>query len=182
MIQKEKHHGVDMISLPSHTSHALQPLDVACFKPFKTALKAYRNKWMVQNSGGKVEKDILAQWVDLSLKKALSPNNIRNGFRAIRIWPLSLDKMEAKVGPSKPYSSLPSEKVIVEDIMEEDIPSGETNAKHYYVENDYDVKHEEGVGAENAPPITDFLKLLQKQGQGIRILHEPLVDSLIAKC
>ena len=108
VIQKAKHHGVDMISLPSHTFHALQPLDVACFKPFKTALKAYRNIWMVQNSGGKVEKDILAQWVDLSLKKALSPNNIRNGFRATGIWPLSLDKMEAKVGPSKPYNSLPS--------------------------------------------------------------------------
>ena len=74
---------------------------------------------MVQNSGGKVEKGILAQWVDLFLKKALSPKNIRNGFRATGIWPLSLDKMKAKVGPSKPYNSLPSEKVIVEDIMEE---------------------------------------------------------------
>ena len=176
VIQKAKHHGVDMISLPSHTSHALQPLDVACFKPFKTALKAYRNKWMVQNSGGKVEKDILAQWVDLSLKKALSPNNIRRGFRATGIWPLNLDKMEAKVGPSKPYNSLPSENVIVEDIMEEDIPSEETNGKHYYVEDDDDVEHEEGIGAKNAPPITDFLKLPQKQGQGTRILHEPLVD------
>jgi hypothetical protein len=28
--------GMDIISLPSHTSHALQPLDVSCFKPFKT--------------------------------------------------------------------------------------------------------------------------------------------------
>ena len=162
VIQKAKHHGIDMISLPSHTSHALQPLDVACFKPFKIALKAYRNKWMLQNSGRKVEKEILAQWVDLSLKKALSANNIRNGFRATGIWPLSLDKMEAKVGPSKPYNSLPSEKVIVEDIMKKDIPSVETNAKHYYVEDDDDVEHGEGVGAENTPPITDFLKLPPK--------------------
>ena len=80
------------------------------------------------------------------------------------------------MGPSNPYNSLPSEKVIVEDIIEEDIPSRETNAKHYYVENDDDVEYEEGAGAENAPPITDFLKLPQKQGQGTRILHEPLVD------
>ena len=27
---------LDIISLPSHTSHALQPLDLACFAPFKT--------------------------------------------------------------------------------------------------------------------------------------------------
>ena len=44
------------------------------------------------------------------------------------------------------------------------------------MEDDDDVEHEEGVGAENTPPITEFLKLLQKQGQGTRILHEPLVD------
>ena len=84
--------------------------------------------------------------------------------------------MEAKVGPSKPYNSQPSEKVIVEDIMEEDIPNVETNAKHYYVEDDDDVEHGEAVGAENTPPITDFLKLPQKQSQGTKILHEPLVD------
>ena len=33
---------VDIKSLPSHTSHTLQPLDVACFKPFKTAFKKQR--------------------------------------------------------------------------------------------------------------------------------------------
>jgi hypothetical protein len=29
--------GLNMITLPSHTSHALQPFDVSCFKPFKIA-------------------------------------------------------------------------------------------------------------------------------------------------
>jgi hypothetical protein len=27
--------GLDLLILPSHTSHAMQPLDIACFKPFK---------------------------------------------------------------------------------------------------------------------------------------------------
>ena len=31
--------SLDIVSLPSHTNHALQPLDVACFKPFKTAFR-----------------------------------------------------------------------------------------------------------------------------------------------
>ena len=35
--------GLDIVSLPSYTSHALQPLDVACFKPFKTAFKKCRD-------------------------------------------------------------------------------------------------------------------------------------------
>ena len=28
---------LDFISFSSHTSHTLQPVDIACFKPFKTA-------------------------------------------------------------------------------------------------------------------------------------------------
>jgi hypothetical protein len=31
--------GLDMITLPLHTSHALQPLNVVCFKPFKISFK-----------------------------------------------------------------------------------------------------------------------------------------------
>ena len=29
--------GLDIVTLHSHTSHVVQPLDVACFKAFKTA-------------------------------------------------------------------------------------------------------------------------------------------------
>jgi hypothetical protein len=38
-IKHAQEFGLNMITLPSHTSHALQPLDVSCFKPFKTTLK-----------------------------------------------------------------------------------------------------------------------------------------------
>jgi hypothetical protein len=42
IVHKVKRVGLDPITPPSHTSHALQPLDVACFKPFKTAFRAYK--------------------------------------------------------------------------------------------------------------------------------------------
>ncbi len=38
--------GLHMITLPSHTSHTLQPLDVSCFKPFKTTFKKEKNATM----------------------------------------------------------------------------------------------------------------------------------------
>jgi hypothetical protein len=38
-IEQAQEFGLDMITLPSHTSHALQPLDVVCFKPFKIAFR-----------------------------------------------------------------------------------------------------------------------------------------------
>jgi hypothetical protein len=37
-IEQTQAFGLNMITLPSHTSHALQLLDVAYFKPFKTTL------------------------------------------------------------------------------------------------------------------------------------------------
>ena len=38
VLELAKNNGIDMISLLSHSSHELQPLDKACFKPFKVAL------------------------------------------------------------------------------------------------------------------------------------------------
>ena len=39
--------GLDIVTIPSHTSHALQPLDVNCFKPFKSAYKKERDTYML---------------------------------------------------------------------------------------------------------------------------------------
>ena len=37
VIKTAKSIGLDLLTLPSHTSHAMEPLDVSCFKPFKQA-------------------------------------------------------------------------------------------------------------------------------------------------
>ena len=43
--------GLDMVTLPSYISHALQPLDVAIFKSFKIAFRAYINIWTMNHKG-----------------------------------------------------------------------------------------------------------------------------------
>ena len=72
VLLKAKEHHIDMISLPSHTSHHLQPLDIACFRPFKVPFRAYRDLWNIQNSGKKCKKEDLAQWASLALQRALT--------------------------------------------------------------------------------------------------------------
>jgi hypothetical protein len=42
--------GLDMVTLLPHTSHALQSLDVTCFKPFKITFRKERNSAMVKNN------------------------------------------------------------------------------------------------------------------------------------
>jgi hypothetical protein len=38
-LDKTRAMGLNLSTLPSHTNHALQPLEVACFKYFKTTFK-----------------------------------------------------------------------------------------------------------------------------------------------
>jgi hypothetical protein len=54
-------HEVCDVIVPSHTNHTLQPLDLACFKLFKMAFKAYRNVWTLVNKRKGVRKEIWAR-------------------------------------------------------------------------------------------------------------------------
>ena len=53
--------ALDIISLASHTSHALQPLDLVCFKSFKTAFRKQRDLWTLVNKKKKVGNQELCE-------------------------------------------------------------------------------------------------------------------------
>ena len=52
---------LDIVSLPFHTSYALQPLDVSYFKPFKTTFRQIRHSWTLLNKGKKMQKQDLCE-------------------------------------------------------------------------------------------------------------------------
>ena len=95
--------GLDIISLPSHTSHALQPLDVSCFKPFKNAFRQIRDSWSLLNKGKKVEKTHLCEWTSEALEKSLTAKNIKSGFQKTGIWPLNAQAATASINPSQGF-------------------------------------------------------------------------------
>jgi len=92
--------GLDIVSLPSHTSHALQPLDVACFKPFKTAFRKIRDSWTLMNKNKRVSKQDLCEWTSKALKAALTSKNIKAGFKKTGIWPLDRTAAVSQMGAS----------------------------------------------------------------------------------
>jgi hypothetical protein len=51
VVYKAKENGLDLITLPSHTSHRLQRLDCSVLCPFKCAFRGYRDAWTLQNRG-----------------------------------------------------------------------------------------------------------------------------------
>lgn len=90
LLEKAKDLGVEIIKLPSHASHLLQPLDLSVFKSMKDRWDAKVLAWQRLNVGAKMQKhhfsEILGQvW------KELDPKIIRNGFKKGGIFPLNKD-------------------------------------------------------------------------------------------
>lgn len=103
VVREARGAGLDLLTLPSHTSHDLQPLDVGVFKSFKQRFREYRDFWTSRHLGQPASKDILAQWVSLGLNKALSESNIRSGFRATGIWPFNRHAIDSQMTPSTAF-------------------------------------------------------------------------------
>jgi len=106
VIQMAMAKGLDFLTLSSHTSHALQPLDATCFKPFKLAFRAYCDKWSLANTGQIPLKEDLAQWLSQALNQALSIPNITKAFQCTRIFPFDPTAMDLKMSSSIVYSNV----------------------------------------------------------------------------
>jgi hypothetical protein len=92
-----------MITLPSHTTHALQPLDVSCFKPFQITFKKKRNNSIVRKNYNESNKATFASWVYKALDLVLSKGNIKNRFQVTRIQLFNPKAMDGKTKPNELY-------------------------------------------------------------------------------
>ena len=100
--------GLDLLTLPSHTSYRLQPLDVDVFAPFKRYFKKYRDVWSVSNKGKGASKQTLAMWVLKALERALTTRNITIEFRTTGIYLLNYEAVNAHMGLTRQFASFPS--------------------------------------------------------------------------
>jgi hypothetical protein len=61
--------GLNMITLQSHTTHALH---VSYFKPFKTTFRKVRDSTMSKNNHMELDKITFVGWVDQALEQSLT--------------------------------------------------------------------------------------------------------------
>ena len=89
--------------LPAHSSHPLQPLDVAVFKSLKFHFNTACRKFLLSNPRK------VTTIYDISREawpQALTPANLISGFRHSGTYPLNPDKITAE--KTAPPSSTPS--------------------------------------------------------------------------
>ena len=81
-------HAIDLLILPPHTSHVLQPLDVGVFAPLKRAL-ASETDAVARLDYGRIQR---IEWTKMYIRargKALTSTNIVSGWKATGLEPLS---------------------------------------------------------------------------------------------
>jgi hypothetical protein len=190
--------GLHLLTLPSHCSHAMQPLDVAVFKPFKGAFCVYCDAWTTQNRGSGAWKEVLASWTSKALKRALTVENIQAGFHKMGIYPLNPSELDSSMGPSSAFGEVegecnnnPSEETsqflqefYIQEVLEEakELP----NTRQHYMVN---LGDEEGDEELEFPPSQGSKVSLEQLGISgmltlptVPVTHsrvstgEPLVD------
>lgn len=83
--------GIHMLTLPSHSSHKMQPLDRGFFGPLKVKFAYECDKWLSHHPGRVIGQTEVAQLVNEAFQKAASLSNAVSGFKVSGIWPIDTD-------------------------------------------------------------------------------------------
>ncbi len=83
-VEIAKSNGIVLLTLPPHTSHRMQPLDVTVFGPFKTQYSRALDGWMRSNPGKTVSIYQIAGLVNEAFMSAV----ITSGFRSSWDFPI----------------------------------------------------------------------------------------------
>ncbi|KAJ4437394.1 hypothetical protein ANN_17538 [Periplaneta americana] len=90
-----------MLSLPSHCTHSLQPLDVSFLKPLNTFMSAAISTKMRELPGQRLNVQHIASLVGVAFPRAANMQIAMNGFRHIGLWPFDRNVFsEADFAPS----------------------------------------------------------------------------------
>ncbi|XP_069686147.1 uncharacterized protein [Periplaneta americana] len=96
-----RQYGVIMLSLPSHCTHRLQPLDVSFFKPLNTFMSAAISTKMRELPGQRLNVQHIASLVGVAFPRAANMQIAMNGFRHTGLWPVDRNVFsEADFAPS----------------------------------------------------------------------------------
>ncbi|MCO5557451.1 hypothetical protein L7F22_011016 [Adiantum nelumboides] len=88
VVEKANRMRIDIITLPTHTSHKVQPLDVSVFKSLKVQFQKERDIWQQRSSSRQASKAELAIVLAKAIESSFTESNVKARFCATGIWPL----------------------------------------------------------------------------------------------
>ena len=119
VIEWAKEKKIILFVLPPNTSHMLQPLDVGCFGPFKSAYYSECSLWTARQRGEVITKYNMCEIACKAYSKTMTPANILASFRKTGISPFKSDVVPLdKVIPAESFT-LKSKKPVLKQQTEE---------------------------------------------------------------
>lgn len=88
MLQAAVENDIILLCLPSHSTHYLQPLDRAFFKPLKAYYRSAANEWVRAHPGQRIERRHFGELLGSAWSNAATTEIARSGFSATGIFPL----------------------------------------------------------------------------------------------
>ena len=85
-------HRIHLLYLPAHTSHVLQPLDLAIFGPLKAAYRKWARQLYIPTDTSCHGKSGFLICLQKARAEAITSQNIKAGWRAGGLWPLNPQK------------------------------------------------------------------------------------------
>lgn len=175
MIEESIKNDITIIKLPPHSSHLLQPLDLAVFKSVKVSWDELLVKWQRKNLGKTLPKSKIAEMVGQVWNKA-DPNLFIEGFKKggiypynpniipdekydpeqLKRWKVSKSKNIQTITPDSPVASTSRQEEDIE-IEERNMPSCSKNADNNTVSFDESNTSE---GGKNSNKKLSFEELL----------------------
>ncbi|KAJ3650072.1 hypothetical protein Zmor_021780 [Zophobas morio] len=87
MLEFAEANDIILMSLPSHTTHCLQPLDRSVFKPFKGYFYEICRSWTRTDSQRRITRYHFEEVFRQAWAKTVVPENAISGFRATGLFP-----------------------------------------------------------------------------------------------
>jgi hypothetical protein len=95
-VELARENNITLLTLPPHTSHRLQPLDVTFFGPLKKAYSKEVGKWMMNNPGKRVTDYDICEIFTPAYNRVASIEKAVSGFKATGIYPFNADIFTAE--------------------------------------------------------------------------------------
>lgn len=150
-----------MVSLPPHTSHRMQPLDLTFMKPLSSYMTAEINKMQRGLKGKSISIKKIFPIFGRAFSKAATMESAQNGFRKAGLVPLNPDiftdaefkssedinnDSENETSAENENVGLSAENILISQLQEEDLLSNEDLD---FVDKDNEVQHLLDEGSES---------------------------------
>jgi hypothetical protein len=91
--------NIVLLWMPPHSSHILQPLDVACFGPLKQAFSK-QTQHLIRNHIFHINKSTFIDAFKAAYFESITPQNIQAGFRGSGLYPFNPEDVLSRLDPS----------------------------------------------------------------------------------